>query len=324
MKIFGNNTDMKLLAAVVLGVLFFGCAYDPMMDEGDSKSEFHADDLERGIDLVVNSSLVLNGAPEKIARLIFLQDAVLSTDGADLKIVADEIISHSGTISTLPLSHAPEAGADGRSGGTLHIEARKGRGHLTVLAQGQDGNTGEKGSTGTRGPKGPSGQSGVSGRRTVCPFSVGASLFFDGPSPIDRCHWESYCKRQTGDGARGGQGTSGGRGGRGGSGGDSAKVLVKIKDASQLTITTESYVGRGGAGGSGGDGGRGGAGGNAGSQDRSKVCRKASAGPEGQRGPTGEQGQAGRDGERKPICLVLGSARIGDCDDEKTKFYEER
>jgi hypothetical protein len=311
MKIFGNNTDMKLLAAVVLGVLFFGCAYDPMMDEGDSKSEFHADDLERGIDLVVNSSLVLNGAPEKIARLIFLQDAVLSTDGADLKLVVDEIISHGGKISTLPISTKPELSADGLSGGSLHVEARTGRGHLTILAEGQSGGEGAKGSSGARGPKGPRGNNGETGREVEC-MSLGLLSFFpDRPGP---CFPRYYCKRQTGDGGRGGQGHRGGKGSRGGNGGDSAAVFVQIKDPSDLSIATESHVGLGGAGGQGGDGGRGGEGGDAGSQDRAKECRKASSGPEGPRGPTGERGSKGTDGKRNPICLVLGSARIGDCD----------
>lgn len=312
MKIFRNRKGMKLLAAVVLLGVVVGCAYDPMMDDGDSKSEFHADDSERGIDLVVNSSLVLNGTPDKIARLIFLQDAVLSTDGADLKLVVDEIISHGGKISTLPTSTKPELGSDGRSGGSLRIEARTGRGHLTILAEGQDGGEGVKGATGARGPKGPRGNIGEAGYELDCLFASPIRKLFHPDSP--RCFKRWFCKRQTGDGGRGGQGATGSIGGVGGDGGDSAKVFVQIGDPSQLSISTEVKIGQGGAGGQGGDGGRGGEGGDAGSRDSRKECRKANVGPEGSKGHQGPRGPRGFDAEASPVCLVLGSARIGDCD----------
>jgi len=316
MNIFRGNKDMKLLAAVVLGALVLGCAYDPVLDGEDSKSEFHSSDQERGIDLVVNSTLVLSGVPDKIGRLIFLQDAVLSTDGADIKLVVDEIISHNGKISTLPKSNKPELGASGLSGGSLHIEARTGRGNLTILAEGQNGGEGVKGATGARGPKGPRGNNGEADYELDCLLSSPISLLFDPDRPRPGpCFKRWYCKRQTGDGGRGGQGARGQTGGAGGNGGESAKVFVQIDDPSQLSISTEVNVGRGGAGGQGGDGGRGGAGGDAGSQDNRKECRRANSGPEGPLGPKGPQGPRGFDADSGPICLVLGSARIGDCRD---------
>ncbi len=315
MNIFRGKKDMKLLVVVVLGVLVFGCAYDPVADGEDSKPEFHAVDQERGIDLVVNSSLVLSGVPDKIGRLIFLQDAVLSTDGADLKLVVDEIVSHNGKISTLPKSTKPELGAAGLSGGSLHIEARTGKGHLTILAEGQDGGEGIKGTPGSIGPKGPRGNNGEAGYELDCLLSSPIKLLFnlDRPDP-PRCFKRWYCKRQTGDGGRGGQGARGHVGGAGANGGDSAKVFVHIEDPSELSISTEIHVGQGGAGGQGGDGGRGGVGGDGGSQDNRKECRGANSGPEGPHGPKGPQGPRGFDADAGPICLVLGSAKIGECD----------
>lgn len=325
MNIFRGKKVMKLLAGLLLVGAVAGCAYDPELEGVDVNPEFHASDLnedqdeseDKGIDFVVNENTVLTSVPEKIGRLIFMQDAVLSTDGASLKLVVDEVISHGGVISTLPRSSKPERGADGLSGGSLYLEARTGRGHLTIISEGQNGGEGVKGDSGIPGAKGPRGSNGEADYELDCLFASpesNLSSFLERPEPRP-CFKRWYCSRQTGDGGRGGKGGRGKSGGEGGSGGDSAKVLVKVEDPSQLSISTEVSVGLGGLGGAGGNGGRGGAGGDAGSQDSKRKCRRANRGPEGALGDRGPRGPNGRGGTENPVCLMLGGARIGDCRD---------
>lgn len=321
MNIFKKIKDMKLLVAVLIGNAVSGCGYYPMGLDDKPKTELHSsesseDHDEKGIDFVVNDRVILTSVPEKIGRLIFMQDAILSTDGADLELVVDEIISHGGVISTLPMSNKPAAGQAGRSGGSLYFEARSGRGHLTIISEGQKGGKGIKGSKGARGAKGHRGNNGEADYKLDCMLSAPANheLVFDVPEPRP-CfkHW--YCSRQTGNGGRGARGARGNTGGRGGAGGNSAKVFVKIKDPSELQVTTEVRVGLGGEGGLGGDGGDGGAGGDAGSQDRRKKCRTAHSGSQGPVGDQGSPGARGASGSKKAVCLMLGTAKIGDCND---------
>lgn len=328
MNIFSNSKVIKKIGAVMLWSAVVGCAYDPAMEEEVKKSDVDENEsgsktkkkksskeksnseengievADKGIDFVVNNHVILTGVPEKIGRLIFMKDAILSTDGSDLVLVVDEIISHSGTISTFPISTKPRAGGSGKSGGSLRLETRTGRGRLTILSHGQDGAQGTKGRVGASGSKGPRGRSGVSDSIVECLMPFQPAF----------CATRNYCKKQTGDGGLGGQGKKGGAGTQGGNGGNSAQVFVKIEDPSQLNIFTDIQVGLGGLGGLGGDGGKGGKGGDGGKRDHAKECRVAKQGPIGLRGPQGAQGRSGSDGLKMPVCLVLGTARIGDCD----------
>lgn len=321
MYIIRGKDWMKLLVVGWFVCVVSGCAYDPADESDKSKPELHfsnsnEDQGDRGIDFVVNEKVVLTSVPEKIGRLIFMQDAVLSTDGADLNLVVDEVISHGGTISTLPISTSPKLGEAGRSGGSLHFEARTGRGHLVILAEGQKGGTGVRGSKGSSGPKGPRGNNGEVDYELDCMFASPELRSFDPDRPEPRpCFKRWFCSRQTGDGGRGGKGAKGTTGGAGGVGGSSAKVLVKIDDPSALRVSTEVSAGSGGVGGLGGDGGDGGAGGDPGSRDSRKKCRVANHGPNGPIGDRGDKGPDGEWGSEKAICLALGTARIGDCSD---------
>jgi len=299
-----EGRSLKIWAMMLLSISMIDCAYDP------KETDFQA---SSGIDFVVSSEMILTRSSPKIGRLIFLEGGVLSTEGADVDLVVDEIISYNGTIRTKPSAVPSQAGADGLSGGTLRLRARLGRGHLTILAEGQDGAQGAKGLAGARGAQGNKGHSASVKSRSVCPLSVGTELFRDGPSPIDRCRRESYCAHQTGDGGRGATGGQGSAGAAGGRGGGAAAIQVQIDDPSLIKVVTKSLAGAGGLGGEGGGGGIGGTGGKAGDRDRGNMCRQASRGPEGPRGARGNDGPPGISGEHKPICLKLGATQIGDC-----------
>lgn len=304
-----ERREMRILGLALMMIFVAACAYDPMMEEG----EFQNLSGDQGIDFVVSDKMILTSSQPKIKRLIFMENSVLSTEGADLNLVVDEIISHNGTIRTKASGSPATLGSDGVSGGMLRIQAKKARGHLSIIAEGQSGATGMTGAAGLHGSQGSKGHSASVSRQRACPFMLDTKFLREGPGPIDRCYWESYCSRETGDGARGAQGSQGDTGGVGGRGGDSATVMVEIEDPSLVTIATESIAGSGGMGGEGGVGGQGGPGGDAGDRDKGKVCRIAQLGPEGFVGPSGNTGSQGANGERKPICLVLGSAQIGDC-----------
>ncbi len=308
---YKSSLRLWVLWGSVLGL--GACAYDPNdiaeSNSGEPQSRNLSDKL--GSDLVISERVVIKSYPEKIRRLTILDGAVLATNGHPLSLDVEEIVSFNGRIDTTPVDPAPSLGSAGSSGGLFHLSAKRGRGNLLIVAGGQNGGEGVKGSVGARGAKGPRGNNGEAGYELDCLLRSPIIRLFRPDSP--RCFKRWYCKRQTGNGGRGAQGARGKVGGIGGNGGNSAKVFVKIEDPSEINISTEVLVGKGGSGGQGGDGGRGGQGGDAGSRDRQKECRTASSGPEGPQGQQGPQGARGFDAEENPICLALGSARIGDC-----------
>jgi len=317
MNIRNRKGSLKLGAVVLFTGLLSACAYDPSMESSD---EFQTEESEEksketgaiGVDVLVSERLVLKSFPEKIRRLTILENSVLETGGANLKLDIEEIVSFGGSIDTTPKTSLLGYGTNGTDGGSLSIKARRGKGNLKIIAGGQDGNTGAKGSTGTQGSKGGTGQNGLS--QFECLFSL-LTPFDRDPGGPGRCIKSWYCSRDTGNGAQGGQGTRGSAGFAGGNGGNSSPVLIVFDDPTGIEIHTEVRPGIGGLGGEGGNGGIGGPGGDPGSRDSRNACREASRGPQGPQGPVGPQGPNGKSGNENPICLKLGNAQIGDCRD---------
>ena len=326
---YKNKMRIWVLLAWMLGL--GACAYDPAMEEkSNNKPEIaekeqeentiddpedesvDEDEVDDRVDLLVSERLLLKSFPEKIRRLTFLENSVLETDGANLKLDVEEIVSFGGSIDTTPKTKPSGFGNKGNDGGLLFIHAQRGRGDLKIIAGGQNGSIGAKGARGKSGSKGARGHDGKNDYQTECLLSVLTILDREFPG---RCFKNWYCSRETGDGAIGGRGATGKTGLRGGAGGDSSPIFVKLEDPSDIVISTEVRFGKGGIGGSGGDGGLGGQGGDPGSRDSRKLCRSANRGPQGPRGKQGPSGPNGTDGKEQPICLRLGAAQIGDCRD---------
>ncbi len=317
MNIKNRKGSLKLGAVVLVTGLLGACAYDASMDSSDKfqteeSEEESKEESNDGVDVLVSERLVLKSFPEKIRRLTILENSVLETGGANLKLDIEEIVSFGGTIDTTPKTSLSGYGTNGTDGGLLFIKALRGKGNLKIIAGGQSGTVGAKGSSGSQGPKGGTGQSGLS--QFECLFSL-LTPFDRDPGGPGRCIKSWYCSRDTGNGAQGGQGTQGSAGLIGGNGGNSSPVLVVLDDPSGIEIHTESHPGVGGLGGEGGEGGPGGPGGDPGSRDSRNACQEASRGPQGPRGNKGQQGPNGNSGIESPICLKLGNAQIGDCRD---------
>lgn len=257
------------------------------------------------------SGLTTIGNVDSSIRRIFLNEGVVArTNGEEVTIDVNEIVSRNGVIETFAEGTTAAAGQNGRSGGRIYIKTKKGRGNLTILARGENGGAGFQGPTGGSGAGGGPGRNGVADSESICrqPLST-----LRPPSEGGRCYQNWYCSVETGDGASGGQGLPGGPGESGRSGGDSALIVVEVSDPSGFEINPVSLPGAGGAGGSGGRGGPGGPGGPPGAGDPRGKCRIASTGPQGGSGPLGAAGPIGISGIKQPICTRLGETAFGEC-----------
>ncbi len=136
------KSGLRLLILLAGGGVLGACGYDP--PEGVPLRTVESQSNDVGIDLVVPDRLVLKSSPGKIRRLVLLEGAVLSTDGYNLKLEIEELVSFGGTISTTPISRSSETERRGRSGGELQILAQKGQGRLRIISGGQDGVSGAK------------------------------------------------------------------------------------------------------------------------------------------------------------------------------------
>ncbi len=312
-----KKSSLKLWMVLLVAVFLGACAYDAITDEGDkfqSRNLFIDNDSGEVLeDLIISERVVMTSYPDRIGRLIILETGVLVTNGHQLSLEVEELVSHGGTIDTTSMSPIPQNGEDGRHGKTFHLSAKSGRGSLKVLAKGQAGAKGTKGATGSTGAKGGRGNNGEYSSERRCWFSVDPIGPMSPIEPEPRCPREYFCSKQTGDGGQGHRGGQGGKGGAGGNAGLSSPILIEVVDPSKLTVTTQIDEGLAGAGGDGGNGGPGGVGGDPGSRDSKNLCRVANPGPRGPSGPQGLAGESGATGDKGPVCLVLGTAKIGDC-----------
>ena len=326
-KKYKNKNGLRLSILLAVGFALGACAYDPVPDVGSNSSEPQADNSKNGDpgtrnaakspalhDLVVSGRLVVTSYPESIGRLTILEGGVLATDGQELALDVQEIVSWNGVIDTTPQNPALTIGSSGRSGKLFHLTAKSGSGQLKIISAGQNGATGQQGSTGDAGGTGGRGSDGADNFSTEC-WLASFSPFGHEPGGTGHCSKNWYCSKQTGDGAQGARGGTGRVGLSGGPGGDASPVLVELADPTGIQISTEVRIGKGGDGGLGGNGGPGGGGGDPGSRDSKNLCRVAERGPQGPVGDQGPQGPTGKDGVPKPVCLRLGVAQIGDCGD---------
>jgi hypothetical protein len=287
--------------------------------------------VKKSLDVTVPRDLTVTGVTALpsvtgIGRLIIPKGSKIVTNGKDIEISVDQIISDGGTLETFPEGQTAAQNTPGRSGGQVKLRAKSGTGVLTVIARGETG-----GASTTVGPQGAPGPNGIPGLNANCGYKDNDQVCGIEPSEyqqiVDKCKqggifndiWckvlqNFYCKMQPGNGGQGVVGFPGGQGGPGFNGGDSGNILVEIADPTNIQINPVSVAGEGGLGGPGGPGGAGGQGGSPGQSDRLHICTGvALPGPQGPLGPTGLPGITGVPGVKGPLCLKLGPNSAGDC-----------
>jgi hypothetical protein len=227
--------------------------------------------------LEILGTLELASASEKrvlaVSTLRFSAGSIV-TNGADLTIETNNLISDAGVIRAFEnLEKAPARAAGQNAGRVVIIVHGQISGRLSVDLRGQSGADGSSGAAGAKGPKGAGGANAASG-------------LFD-------------CQRGAEAGHKGGTGQPGKDGQSGFAGGDGGVLIVYASNVAAVQrVFGEPAVG-GGIGGSGGVGGSGGAGGDGG-DGGSPVGLCSGGGPNGaagDQGPLGAPGKAGSNGK---------------------------
>lgn len=232
----------------------------------------------------------------QVKRVFLSRETSLLTNGFNVEIVTEELISEKGRIETFFVNDQALNGTNGRSAGTLKITAKHAQGLMTIIMRGEHGGHGIKGTPYAQ--RAPDGLPPTNGQR-IC--------------ECRKCRTQDFllscsCATTGADGTDGANGAKGRTGGNGGSGGDTGTLKVEIEEGSAFVLKTESFVGLGGNAGEGGDGQLGGhaPSGNGG------AC-SGNPGRTGLNGPHGDNGKKGRDGKHGQVCVYIASEGKNDC-----------
>ncbi len=171
-------------------------------------------------DFVINSEIQLTADAAWTGidgRFFLTSQGVITTNGFNLWIEIDALVSDGGMIRSFRSGFQAQQGSAGRSGGSVRIQARTARGKITMEMRGQHGGLGLKGK--------------------------------------DWVSFQDNSEQEPGGPVNGmGRGIKGGRGGDGYRGGNSGNFEMKISEAHSLTIYRTIETGVGGFGGPGGKG----------------------------------------------------------------------
>ncbi|MCJ2006264.1 hypothetical protein [Methylobacterium sp. J-092] len=223
--------------------------------------------------LTVSGTLQMSGPGERrylSASELRLDGGSLVTNGGDLVVEVNNLISDNGAIRSMPNPDATQPGAAGRGGGRVLIIVHGTiTGRLGVDLRGARGMNGTQGANGGGGSKGATGDNASSGL--------------------------GDCSHGAGRGQRGGPGQPGADGTAGQSGGDGGVLIVRVADPAAARRVVASTMVSGGAAGNGGPGGAGGLGGPGGDGGSPRGwCH--GGGPSGAQGDQGPPGQPGANG----------------------------
>jgi hypothetical protein len=235
--------------------------------------------------MIEGATLVFDSAtPSRVATSkLTLRSATLVTNGADLEIEAETLVSDNSEIRAFLLTDTAPAKGPGKDAGRVRLIVHgRETGVLRIDLSGQAGSAGAPGKPG---------QAGTAGGRGADARSV-----------------NGVCQAPAGAGGQGGPGNAGGAGENGEPGGAGGQFTLITKDAAEAArhIEFSAEGGRGGAAGPGGPGGEGGAGGPGGAP--AGVCLgDGAAGPRGVNGQPGTAGQPGAMGPAGSMrMLTLG------------------
>jgi hypothetical protein len=223
----------------------------------------------------------------RFGRLVLKPGAKFLTQGTNVHIEVDELISDDGTIASFKELQIAPPQTPGRDGGHLELIVRRASGHLTLAMRGEQGGKGAPGATPDATMIGSQGAPGV------------------GPTWVFTVNGPLLMQNST-NGAQGNVGCQGHPGEIGMPGGNSGTALIQISESDDFNVEYKSSVGQGGLGGDGGAGGGGGPGG-PGGVDNIGGTIPGQPGPRGPQGPAGASGSVGREGLLEKICHQLGS-----------------
>lgn len=246
-------------------------------------------------DTVIDSPMVLDNrlkdVLQKTGRLFLTKNAVLTTNGQDLLLRLDELVSDGGLIRTFPPDAKATINIRGRSGGQIAIYSKRAQGNLSFELRGEDGGHGSAGQRGYSGANGIDGK-GIARSEKIEGSIIGRTICAVGKQPTP--------------GAVGGKGFTGLSGQ---AGGHSGRLILQITEEDELQFHVERISGRGGFGGKGGPGGIGGRGG--GIPDP-RVCQDQRA-SNGNTGSIGDDGKDGMNGEIELMCVKRAWEKSGSC-----------
>lgn len=245
-------------------------------------------------------------------RVFFMENSILTTQGQNLFLKANQILSNNATVRSFPRGQTAKSG-DGKSGGKITLISAKAEGFLKFELRGEDGGEGLPGKAPDASLKG------VAGLR-------GYQAVLEGRQ-MGVMYYQVTCQSQPTNGSDGFPGRQGFAGQQGGRGGDTAALEIQIANESEFHA---EWIRDPGHGGNGGEGGLGGAGGDAGQAGLSGYdlmerqepgtmrpggglvegsCRLANPGHPGPQGPRGNPGDRGFEGRTQPVCLWKDSKR---------------
>lgn len=230
-----------------------------------------------------------------VAKRIFISgNAPLITNGHNVILITEELISDHGVIETYLPETKSSLDLNGNSGGNLEIRSLMASGSLKVFMRGENG--GESSQGPSHQTRAPSGEPPLDGT-TECGTTKNLKDTFS------NCTCSSFGRA----GTNGKPGIKGLTGPQGTLGGDSGNLKIEIMDASGLFLETTTLPGSGGAGGPGGPGQLGGIA----LENFSKCAGKK--GQDGPSGPQGDSGEKGIDGKKGLTCIHLTSENKNDC-----------
>ena len=236
-----------------------------------------------------------------VHRLFINQDYSLITNGFNVEINADELLSEKGTIATFDLNSRAESGAHGKNGGEIKLNIQKALGLLKIHMRGQHGGHGITGAPFSF--RAPDGNPPKSGSEMCESPGAGRDRLRSITKPLRHCE----CVRDGKNGTDGHQGAQGNPGGPAGNGGSTGELKLNIKDGSGFKIETTRVVGESGQRGVGGPGQPGGI-----APEGSGKCL-GKKGNNGFHGPLGDEGPSGISGVFQTTCIQIESEARNEC-----------
>lgn len=249
-----------------------------------------------------------------VNRFFLTNDTVLSTNGFNIELVANELHSKDGVIETFAENTKAPTNTDGKSGGSLKLNALMATGDLKIYMRGQHGGDGANGeSYSNRASDGsPAGEGSrlcdCVGKNCLLTAKINFDFFTDAKPTGTIC----TCETTGGDGGRGADGANGRDGHRGGNGGSAGQLKISIQDGREFDLQTYAFKGLAGIPGNGGDGQDGGIGGQTPDTLAGKKCG-GKPGGNGSKGKPGRRGNSGSDGDLGLMCTYIASENENDC-----------
>lgn len=250
-----------------------------------------------------------------IVNRLFFDKTKIKTNGFNLEITANEMISNDGVIETFAENTKAKENVAGRSGGNIIIRSKVAVGQLLVILRGEDGGDGSKGiSYSARAKDGIAagyGEAECECSPRACPH-VSPIEFLESLNINKEIQRLCFCVSHGTNASNGADGLKGRKGSPAMPGGDSGTLKVIISDGAGFEIKTIREMGLAGKPGAGGEGQPGGFGGEGGPSGRNRDCR-GEAGGNGAPGPVGDIGDPAADGKFGQICIYVASESRSDC-----------